>query len=147
VIQVSATAKDAARRLWGDAVGDADTIQAVVAGAGRVCLRLRAGLVRWIGRDGYHSLCLRALEEIRSEHAWLGSLHCEMGLPQELEAGTRGFPPAKVANGMLALIATLVHLLGRITGEEIAMRLVEDAWAVEVPDDSGYRMTKGTRDG
>ena len=48
---------------------------------------------------------------------------------------------------MIALIGTLVHLLGRITGEEMAARLVENAWATGARGPLADDSAKGNRDG
>jgi hypothetical protein len=48
---------------------------------------------------------------------------------------------------MIALIGMLVHLLGRITGEEMAARLVENAWATGARAPLADDSAKGNRDG
>ena len=43
-----------------------------------------------------------------------------------IAAAVRAHGAAEVAAGMVALVATLIDLLGRIIGEEMAVRLVEE---------------------
>lgn len=152
MIAVSAAATEAARRLWAESAAGADTTETMVAAAERVCAALATGLVRWIGRDGYHSLLLRALEQVLPAHRWLANLRCEEGRVHGLAAGAPGHTAADVADGMLALIAMVVHVLGRITGEEMAIRLVEQAWTANAPatpiaEATGVESTKGTHHG
>src|SRR5690606_10265340 len=112
----------------------ADTSERVAAGAERVGAGLCNGLTRWIGSEGYQGLLLRALGEVRTAHPWMAALRCESGRLNGLAAATEGQTPAAVSAGMLALITALARILGRITGEEMAIRLIEHAWAASDPD-------------
>jgi len=123
--QRSAAATEVARGLWQRAVGDSTTPEDVAAAATRMCTELRAGLSRWVGAMGYRALIDRALLLARAEHPALGSLSCHGGDEPVTTAGVRAHSAAEVATGMVALVAALVELLGRIIGEEMAVRLVE----------------------
>jgi hypothetical protein len=59
------------------------------------------------------------------EHPALGSLHCLNGKEPVHKIAARPHGASEVGAGMVALIATLIELLGNIIGEEMAMRLVE----------------------
>src|SRR5881394_3592849 len=104
----SASATEVARRLWADAAAGADTTRAMAAAAERVCAGLRTGLVRWIGREGYRVLLQRALEQVRPAHPWLESVDCARERLQGVAASIPENDAADVANGMVALIASLV---------------------------------------
>jgi len=123
--QRSAAATEVARRLWQGAVGDSNTPEDVAVAATRMCTALRVGLTRWVGAMGYRALIDRALLLARPEHPALGSL----SFPGEDEpvttAAARSHSPAEVAAGMVALVAALIEVLGRIIGGEMAVRLVE----------------------
>jgi hypothetical protein len=121
----SVSPSDAARRLWESAAGDTSAPEDVAAAAGRVCAQLRAGLGRWIGGEGYRALLDRALVLARAEHPALGSLSCDRGDQPVTPADVRAHGAAKVAAGMVALVAMLIELLSRMVGEEMAVRLVE----------------------
>jgi hypothetical protein len=125
--QRSAATTEVARRLWARAAGDTNSPEEVAAAAERTCTQLRTGLGRWIGAMGYHALLDRALALARAEHPALRSLSCHGGEEPMITAAVRAHGAAEVATGMLALVAGLVELLGRIIGEEIAVRLVEQA--------------------
>jgi hypothetical protein len=90
-----------------------------------MCTELRAGLSRWVGAMGYRALVDRALVLARAEHPALGSLSCHGGDEPVTTAGVRAHSADEVATGMVALVAALVELLGRIIGQEMAVRLVE----------------------
>ena len=123
-----ATATDAARRLWARAGCDNRAPEQVGAAAEQLCNRLRTGLARWIGAEGYRSLLDRAVRAARADHPVLGGLSClgvgdEPGTAAALAAKSNG----DLAEGMVAVVATLIDSLGRIIGIEMAVRLVEQA--------------------
>jgi len=123
--QRSAAATEVARRLWQRAVGDSSSPEDVALAATRMCTQLRAGLSRWVGAMGYRALIDRALLLARAEHPALGSLSCHGGDEAVTTAAVRAHSADEVATGMVAVVAALVELLGRILGEEMAVRLVE----------------------
>ena len=127
--QRSAGATEVARGLWQRAVGDSTTPDDVAVAATRMCTELRAGLSRWVGGMGYRALIDRALLLARAEHPALGSLSCHGGDEPVTTAGVRAHSAAEVATGMVALVATLIDLLSRIVGEEMAVELVSQAVA------------------
>ena len=118
-------ATELARFLLKRVAGDAKSPEEVAAGVERTCIQLRAGLGRWIGAMGYRALLDRGLAQARAEHPALASLSCHGGDEQMIMAAVRTHGAAEVAAGMVALVAGLVELLGRIIGEDMALRLVE----------------------
>jgi hypothetical protein len=144
----STPATDAARRLWARAVGDATAPEEVAAAAERTCTQLRAGLGRWIGADGYRALLDRALALAlaRAEHPALGDLPCLGGDLPATMAVVRAHGAGATAAGLVALVAALIELLGRIIGDEMALRLVEQ---IGMPSLHGVVSTEaaGGRDG
>ena len=124
--QRSAAATDMARRLWARAAGDTSAPEEVAAAAERMCTQLRTWLVRWVGTMGYRALFDRALMLARAEHPALRSLSCGGDEPVTT-ADVRAEGSAEVAAGVVALVAALTDVLGRIIGEEMAVRLVEHA--------------------
>jgi len=110
-----------------------------------MCTQLRAGLGRWVGATGYRALLDRALGLARAEHPALGSLLCHGGEVPMITAAVRAHGVAEVAAAMVAWVAALIELLGRIIGEEMAVRLVEQT---DIPSPRGVVSTesKGGRD-
>jgi hypothetical protein len=142
----SPAAPDAARRLWARIAGDASTPGEVAAAAERLSTQLSSGLGRWIGADGYRVLLARALALARVEHPALGGLSCLGGDDPATAAAVQAYSAGEVAAGLVALVAALIELLGRIIGEDMASRLVEQTG---IPSPRGILSTssQGGRDG
>jgi len=121
----SAAATDVARRLWARAAGDTSVPEEIAAAAERMCTQLRAELGRWIGAEGYRALLDRALGLARAEHPALGDFSCLGGDEPGTIAAVRAHGAGGVTAGVVELVAALMELLGRIIGEEMAVRLVE----------------------
>ena len=126
-MQGSPAATEVARHHWARAAGDTNTLEEVAATAERTCTQLQAGLARWVGTEGYRALIDRALLLARAEHPVLGGLSCHGGDQPATTAAVRAHSAAEVATGMVALVATLIDLLSRIVGEEMAVELVNQA--------------------
>ena len=126
-MQASAAATEVARRHWERAACDTSTPEEVAATAERTCTQLQAGLARWVGTEGYRALIDRALLLARAEHPALGSLSCHGGDQPLTTAAVRAHSAAEVTAGMVVLVATLIDLLSRIVGEEMAVELVNQA--------------------
>ena len=127
--QKSAAATEVARRLWQRAVDDSGAPEDVAVAATHMCTELRTGLTRWVGAMGYRALIDRALLLARAEHPALGSLSCHGGDEPVTMAAVRAHTAAEVTAGMVVLVATLIDLLSRIVGEEMAVELVNQAVA------------------
>jgi hypothetical protein len=121
----SLVAADVACELWSRVAADGGTPGDVGQAAERLCAALRAGLGRWIGADGYLSLLDRALALARPAHPALEGLPCLGENGTALADAVRTHGAEAVADGMEALVASLIELLGRIVGTEMAVRLVE----------------------
>ncbi len=144
--QVSAVATEAARQFWAHDGLEAGAPEEMAAAAERGCARLRAVLTRWIGSEGYRALVDRALEQARAEHPALAGLQCQAGDIQGVAAAVGVHSAAEVREGILALVALLIDLLSRLIGEEMATRLMEQAWAGSARP-AASAATGGVRDG
>ncbi|HMH55744.1 MAG TPA: hypothetical protein VK535_05730 [Gemmatimonadales bacterium] len=127
--QRSAAATELARRLWERAAGDSSAPEDVAVAATRMCTELRAGLTRWVGAMAYRALIDQALLLARATHPALGSLSCHGGDEPVITAAVRAHTAAEVTAGVMVLVATLIDLLSRIVGEEMAVELVSQAVA------------------
>ena len=123
--QRSATATEVARGLW--TRNPSDGPEQAAAAAHEVCVRLRTGLVRWVGSEGYRALLHRSLEQARVESPALKLLSCNGSDEQEIAAAVQARGAAEVTAGVVTLVATLIDLLGRLIGEELAVELVKQA--------------------
>ena len=146
MMQSSAAVTEVARSLWARDAVDAGAPEEVIAAAERICVQLQAGLVRWVGTEGYRALLHRVLELARAEHPALRLISCIGSDEQEIAAAVRAHGAAEVTAGMVALVATLIDVLSRIVGEEMAVELVNQAVAAS-PRRASNIGTKGERDG
>lgn len=121
-------ARQIARRLINsrraESAGDSTDARAAAA----ACDRLYGELSRWVGPDGCHALFTRALAQARDEHPALAKIH----LQPRSEPYLDGVPEAIMAHGDRAtadafesMLARLVELLGRLIGDDMAMKLIE----------------------
>lgn len=140
-------AAQVAREIWLRAAAGSGTADDLVLAANRVAGQLRTGLGRWIGVEGYRALFGRALVVAQTEHPVLGGLlrRDEPGAPDTAGAVTR-YGAEAMAAGMVALLVALIELLGRVIGDEMAVRLVTKAG---LPDATGMAPAEvdGGRDG
>ena len=121
----SASATEAARRLWVHYAGDEATGEGLAAASERLFAELEARLARWVGAEGFHVLWGRALRLAQAGHPALGNLSDRgWGMPAVVSA-VQAHGARQVTAGIISVIATLIDLLGRIIGEEMAVRLVE----------------------
>jgi hypothetical protein len=144
--QVSAAATEAARQFWAHDGLHAGSAEEMAAAAEQGCARLRGALTRWIGADGYRALVDRALQQARELHPAIAGLQCQAGDVLGIAVAVGGHSADEVREGILALVAQLVDLLSRLIGEEMAVRLVEQAWAGSAPPVAST-VTEGLRDG
>jgi hypothetical protein len=144
--QTSAAASEVARGFWASDAVDVSAPQEVTAEAERICAQLETGLARWVGSAGYRTLVHRALELARPEHPALGKISCDGNDRDEIAAALRAHGAAELTSGIVALVATLIDLLGRIVGEEMAVALVKQAVAAS-PERASNTGIEGGRDG
>jgi hypothetical protein len=120
-------ARQIARRLiHSRRTGSGDDTSARAAAAS--CDHLYKELSRWVGRDGCHALFTRALAQARDEYPALAQIH----LQPRSEPYIDGVAEAILAHGdhttadaLEAMLARLVELLGRLIGDDMAMKLIE----------------------
>jgi len=102
-----------------------DTAARVAAAA---CDNLYRELSRWVGPDGCHALFARAIAESRTDYPALGAiqLHARSepyidGVAETIMA--HGDPAT--AEALESMLVRLVELLGRLIGDDMAMKLIE----------------------
>lgn len=122
------TARELARRLVEREATGADTPDALLAAVHGACERLCLELTRWVGADGRDALFTRALSQARTEHLALASIHLHSGSDPCLEGVAESLQAhgvAAAAEGLESMLMTLIELLGRLIGSDMAQRLVE----------------------
>ena len=96
--------------------------------AAAACDHLYRELSRWVGSDGCNALFTRALAQARTEYPALGKIQ----LRSRSEPYIDGVAETIMAHGDAAttealesMLAHLVELLGRLIGDDMAMKLIE----------------------
>jgi hypothetical protein len=96
--------------------------------AASACEHLYRELSRWVGPDGCHALFTRALAQAQAEYPVLGQIQ----LRARSEPYIDGVAATIMANGDAAtaealesMLVRLVELLGRLIGDDMAMKLIE----------------------
>ena len=100
--------------------------------AAAACDNLYRELSRWVGPDGCHALFARALAQARTEYPALEQTQ----LRARSEPYIDGVAETIMAHGDAAttealesMLAHLVELLGRLIGDDMAMKLIERSLA------------------
>jgi hypothetical protein len=114
--------------------------------AAAACDALYRELSRWVGPDGCHALFTRALAQARTEHPALGQVQ----LHARAEPYIDGVAEAIIAHGdpataeaLESMLVHLVELLGRLIGDDMAMKLIERSLAAS---DRGDPSSDGRRE-
>lgn len=131
----SRSAHELLRDLLGrEALGDSP--DAVAVASARVCERVLGNLSRWVGVDGAAALVSRALLRAQANHPALANVRysreaavCLEGLVESARIHGEG----AVADGVAGVLTALTELLGRLIGDDLALRLIEHAGPAESP--------------
>ncbi len=129
MIRPTAAPSAIAQRLWEREGVHHASPEATAALVERVCVDLRMGISRWIGSAGYGVLLEGALVDVRKSHPVLIGLSCLGDHAEASIAAVRVSGPERMQQGFVALVDAMIERLGRVVGTEMAVRLVEHAWA------------------
>jgi hypothetical protein len=113
--------------------GDGSSARAAAA----ACDRLYGELSRWVGPDGCHALFTRALAQARAEHPALTKIHLQPRSESYIDGVTEAIMAdgdAATAEALESMLARLVELLGRLIGDDMAMRLIQRSLVSERDD-------------
>jgi hypothetical protein len=106
------------------------------------CDRLYRELSRWVGLDGCYALFSRALAQARTDYPALEQIQIRArsrphidGVAETIMA--RGDPAT--AEGLEFMLQGLVELLGRLIGDDMAMRLIERSLAAPAPGPTDWQ--------
>jgi hypothetical protein len=100
----------------------------IAAALQRTCLRVVANLRDALGEDGCNALLARALARMEPDHPALTTIRRLDGDSIHLDgvvAAVEAHGVAAVTTAIEALFATLVDVLGRLIGEDMAIRLID----------------------
>jgi hypothetical protein len=113
-----------AERIWERAAAGAIPAGDVDATVEQVLTIVEAGLRRWIGAEGYAGLLSRAAMETLPTAPALAGISDVVTEPLE-GVGQTTFTPVQTQQAVVALLVTMIRLLGTIIGEDMAIRLIE----------------------
>ena len=109
------------------------------AAAARVLDRVSANLSRFIGNDGCLALMMRARSRAEAAHPSLKTISIVANsnlAVHGMAEGIQAFGAAEIAAGLESTLASLLDLLGRLIGDELAVKLVEqNSTGGEIPED------------
>jgi hypothetical protein len=139
-------ARQTARRLISARRSELAGRDSAARAAAAACDDLYRELSRWVGPDGCHALFTRALAQARIEYPALGQIQ----LHARSEPYIDGVPEAIMAHGdpataeaLESMLVHLVELLGRLIGDDMAMKLIERSLAAS---DRGDPTSDGRRE-
>ena len=114
--------------------GDTDARAAAAA-----CDDLYRELSRWVGRDGCHALFTRALAQARTEYPALEAIQLQPlsepyidGVAETIMANG----DAPTAEALESMLVRLIELLGRLIGDDMATKLIEESLAESARGDA-----------
>ncbi len=89
---------------------------------------LYEALARWVGLDGCHALFIRGLADARSEYPLLENIQLNAGATPYLGGVVETIEQhgaAKTTEALESMLVTLIELLGRLIGDDMARNLIE----------------------
>jgi hypothetical protein len=102
-----------------------DTLARAAAAA---CDHIYRELSRWVGRDGCHALFTRALVQARTDYPLLEEIQLRAQSEPYVEGVAemiRARGDGATAEALESVLVRLVELLGRLIGDDMAMKLIE----------------------
>lgn len=121
-----------ARRLLAREMASGHEQKPEIVGAGlqRTFVRVSGNLRDSMGEDGYHALLARALARTEAEHPVLKDLRGLSAGGAHLDgvaASVAAHGVAAVTQAMEGLLAALIDVLGRLIGDDMAIRILDDS--------------------
>jgi hypothetical protein len=130
-------AQEIVRRLISSRAPRTKRADTAARAAAAACDNLYRELSRWVGTDGCHALFARALAETRPQYPALEKIQLRPrsepyieGIADSIMA--RGDP--ETAEALESMLIRLVELLGRLIGDDMAMKLIERSLVSERDD-------------
>jgi hypothetical protein len=92
------------------------------------CNQLYRELSRWVGPDGCHALFTRARAEARTEYPALAEIQLRIRSEPYIDGVAKtimAHGDAATAEALESMLVRLVELLGRLIGDDMALKLIE----------------------
>lgn len=134
---------DVARHLLNRASQQNGETTDLFGAADEIFRRLHADLSRWFGVEGYEALVARTIDRARMAHPSLRDAIVDARSESALVAMVGSLQSVELADaeeGLVVLLGTFINLLGRLVGDDMAIRLIMQGWP-----DNGQRERRVTR--
>ena len=121
-------ARQIARRLIDSRRPDRAGADTAARAAASACEHLYRELSRWVGPDGCHALFTRALAQAQVEYPALGQIQLRARSEPYIDgvaATIMAHGDAATAEALESMLVHLVELLGRLIGDDMAMKLID----------------------
>jgi hypothetical protein len=118
-----------------------DDAAAAAAAAHDACDRVCRELSRWVGTGGSDALIGRALAEARAQHPVLAEVHIDNQSNVSLKGVAESIKVhngADVARGLESFLESLIGLLGRLIGYDLAATFVDRSALNDSPEAGNY---------
>jgi hypothetical protein len=105
--------------------------------AAAACDHLYRELSQWVGPDGCHALFTRALAQARTEYPALEQIQLHARSEPYVEGVAEtimAHGDAATAEALESMLVRLIELLGRLIGDDMAMKLIQRSLAASEPD-------------
>jgi hypothetical protein len=126
---------DFAHRLVTNATTDSADQAARTSATDTVLLSVTDGLARWFGPYGSLALVSRALHSVQRRHTALAGVTVATSALTRAPAlsgiaeSRRSHSAEDITEGLIAVLASLTELIGRLIGEDLAVTLLEQSVA------------------
>ena len=140
------SARQLARRLIDTRRSERAGGDSTARAAAAACDHLYRELSRWVGSDGCHALFTRALAQARIEYPALEQIQLRPRSEPYIDGVAEtimAHGDAATAEALELMLARLVELLGRLIGDDMAMKLIERSLAAS---ERGNATTDGRRE-
>jgi hypothetical protein len=126
------SARQIARRLIKNRQPERKGSEGSARAAAAACDDLYRELSRWVGLDGCHALFTRALAEARTKSAALDQIQLRPRAEPYIDGVAQSITSrgdAATADALEAMLVHLVELLGRLIGDDMATKLIDQSIA------------------
>ena len=141
------SARQIARRLVESSRTERTGADTTARAAASACEHLYRELSRWVGPDGCHALFIRALAQAQAqaEYPALGQIQLRARSEPYIDgvaATIMAHGDGATAEALESMLVHLVELLGRLIGDDMAMKLIERTLTVSERGDTPSGSTR-----
>lgn len=105
------------------------------------CNKLHRDLSRWVGVDGCHALFTRALAQARTDYPLLEEIQLRPRSEPYVEGWAEtidAYGAAETAAAIESMLVGLIELLGRLIGDDMATKLIEESFPESASNDARF---------